>query len=168
MTITRTAAFAMALTALLATAPVLLSRAAAAQEATAPQTTAPATPAGTPTDPLPPEAVRLDELLWLARPLIVFADSPQDPGFQRQMQLLAADPATLADRQVLVIADTDPAALSDLRRRFRPNGFAILLIDTNGRVLLTRPTPRPVREIAATVDKSPQRRQELQDRRSGG
>ena len=36
-------------------------------------------------------------------------------------------------------------ALSDLRRRFRPNGFAILLIDTNGRVLLTRPMRALVR-----------------------
>ena len=158
----RTAPRAMIFAALFATAPIIAPMAAEAQTAIAPAG------AGTPTDPLAPADVDLNALMWVARPLIVFADSPQDPNFQRQMQLLAADPESLVDRQVLVVADTDAQALSDLRRRFRPNGFAILLIDTNGRVLLTRPTPRPVREIAAAVDKSPQRRQELQDRRSGG
>lgn len=123
---------------------------------------------GTPADPLPPQGLSIEQFLWTARPLIVFADTPHDPNFQRQMQLLAADPAALLDRQVVVIADTDPAQPSALRTRFRPNGFAILLVDTNGRVLLTRPAPRNVREISAAIDKSPQRRQELQDRRSGG
>lgn len=121
--------------------------------------------AGTAADPLPPGEVRLEEMLWTARPLIVFAADPNDPSFLRQMQLLAADPGSLSDRQVRIIADTDARNPSELRRRFRPNGFAMLLIDTNGRVLLTRPTPRSVREIAAAVDKSPLRRQELQDRR---
>lgn len=136
---------------------------------TSPPTAAPGfARAGTAADPLPPAGLTLDDFLWTARPLIVFADSPNDPGFQRQMQLLAADPAPLLDRQVVIIADADAGTPSDLRRRFRPNGFAILLVDTNGRVLLTRPTPRSVREISAAVDKSPQRRQELQDRQSGG
>lgn len=119
--------------------------------------------AQTPARPLTPPEVVLDDMLWVARPLVVFAASPQDPSFQRQMQLLSSDPASLTERQIAIIVDTD--ADSELRRRFRPNGFAILLLDTNGRVLLTRPTPRTVREITAAVDKSPLRRQELQDRR---
>ena len=63
---------------------------------------------GTPADPLPSQGLSLDQFLWTARPLIVFSDTPHDPNFQRQMQLLAADPAALLDRQVVVIADTDP------------------------------------------------------------
>lgn len=121
--------------------------------------------AGTAANPLPPEAVELSEMLWTARPLIVFAATPNDPAFQRQMQLLATDPGELTRRGVLIIADTDAANPSELRRRFRPNGFAILLIDTNGRVLLTRPTPRSIREISSAIDSSPLRQQELDDRR---
>lgn len=121
--------------------------------------------AGTAADPLPPDAVPLSDLLWTARPLIIFAADPNDPAFQRQMQLLTTDPGELTRRGVVIITDTDAANPSDLRRRFRPNGFAILLIDTNGRVLLTRPTPRSTREISSAVDASPLRQQELDDRR---
>ena len=32
--------------------------------------------------------VDLEEMVWVARPLIVFADSPLDPTFRQQMALL--------------------------------------------------------------------------------
>ena len=34
--------------------------------------------------------VELDTLIWEVRPLVVFAQSPNDPQFQRQMDLLTA------------------------------------------------------------------------------
>lgn len=115
---------------------------------------------GTAADPLSAQGLVLDQFLWMARPLIVFADSDSDPSFQRQMQFLRDQTPALLDRRVVVITDTDPAGRSELRTRLRPRGFVIVLIDTDGRVLLTRPTPRTVRELTATIDKSPERRQE--------
>ncbi|KFI26712.1 hypothetical protein CN97_02385 [Haematobacter massiliensis] len=122
--------------------------------------------AGTGADPLPAEGVKLSEFAWTHRPLVIFADSPNDPAYLQQRQMLLSSPEILADREIVVIVDSDPDQRSDLRTRLRPRGFSLVLLDKNGSVLLTRPLPRTVREIAAAVDKTPLRRQELQERRS--
>ena len=35
--------------------------------------------------------VTLDQFLWIQRPIVVFADSPLDPRFQEQIELLESD-----------------------------------------------------------------------------
>lgn len=107
----------------------------------------------------------LAELLWVARPLVVFADSPQDPRYVQQMELLAAGSDTLDDFRVQVLTDTDPAAMGPLRHALRPRGFGLVLIDTDGSVVQRRPTVTSVREIAGTIDRLPSRRQETGSRR---
>ena len=102
----------------------------------------------------------LDSLQWIARPLVVFADTPDDPKFVQQMGWLEADPEPLADRRVVVLTDTDPAANGPLRQRLRPRGFGLVLIDTDGRVAQRRPLPATVREISNMIDRTPSRRQE--------
>ena len=119
---------------------------------------------GTPEAPLIGAEVTLAEFLWTARPVIVFADTPADPSFQRQMELLRARPEALAERDVVVIVDTDPAALSDLRRSLRPRGFSLVIMGKDGQVELRKPAPWDVREISRTIDKMPLRRQEIRDR----
>lgn len=121
---------------------------------------------GTAADPLPGEGVMLSEFAWTHRPLVIFADSPNDPAYIQQREMLLGSQAALNEREVVVITDTDPAARSDLRTRLRPRGFAFVLLDKNGSVLLTRPLPRTAREIIAAIDKTPLRRQEVQERRS--
>ena len=111
------------------------------------------------------ETPDLDSLKWTARPLVVFADAPDDPRFTQQMARLEADPAPLADRLVTVLTDTDPAANGPLRQRLRPRGFSVVLIDTDGQVAQRRDTPVTVREIAGTIDRLPSRRQETGSRR---
>ncbi len=121
--------------------------------------------------PAPAEAaagVALDDLMWQARPVIVFADSPEDPLYVRQMQLLAADPAALAERDVRVIADTDPAAQSEIRRRLRPRGFSLVIMDKDLRTVLRKPLPWDVREITAAIDRFPLRRQEMLEQHPAG
>ena len=49
------------------------------------------------------------DLLYVLRPVIVFADSPNDPAFIRQIELLSRYHADLAARDVILILDTDPA-----------------------------------------------------------
>lgn len=107
----------------------------------------------------------IDELIWLARPVVVFADSPNDPRFRQQMELLAERPDELAERDVIILTDTDPSARSDLRLRLRPRGFMLVLIGKDGQIELRKPAPWDVREITRSIDKTPSRQQEIEDRR---
>lgn len=108
----------------------------------------------------------LDSLVWVARPLVVFADTPDDPKFVQQMAWLEADPDPLAERLVVVLTDSDPAANGPLRQRLRPTrGFGAVLIDIDGRVAHRRPLPATVREISNMIDRMPSRREETGSRR---
>lgn len=112
--------------------------------------------------------VDLDAFRWLARPVVVFADTPVDPAFKRQMDLLTLRSNELAERDVVLITDTDPDASSDIRRKLRPRGFMLTLIGKDGGVKLRKPFPWDVRELTRSIDKMPIRQQELRDLRSGG
>lgn len=108
----------------------------------------------------------IDDLIWLARPVVVFADSPNDPRFRQQMDLLTSRPDELAERDVILLTDTDPDARSDLRTRLRPRGFMLVLIGKDGQIELRKPAPWNVREITRSIDKMPLRQQEVEDRRA--
>lgn len=107
------------------------------------------------------DAVTPEALQWAARPVVVFADTPEDPQFTAQMRMIDARPGALADRRVVVITDTDPAAASPWRQRLHPRGFSLVVIDTDGRTVTRKPLPWSAREIARTIDKLPSRREEL-------
>ncbi len=106
------------------------------------------------------DAPDLDDLRWVARPLVVFADTPEDPKFIQQMAFFEVDPKTLEDRLVVVLTDTDPKANGPLRQRLRPRGFGLVLIDTDGHVAHRRPLPVTVRELSNMIDRMPSRREE--------
>lgn len=107
--------------------------------------------------------VELDAFKWSARPVVVFADSANDPAFQRQLELLAARADELVERDVVLITDTDPDARSSLRTKLRPRGFMLTLIGKDGGVKLRKPFPWDVRELTRQIDKMPIRRQEIID-----
>ncbi len=109
--------------------------------------------------------VSLADLQWLARPLVVFADTPNDPRFRQQMDLLLDRPDDLAERDVIIITDTDPSAQTDLRTALRPRGYMMALVAKDGRVAFRKPSPWSVREISRSIDKMPLRQQEIEDRR---
>lgn len=102
-----------------------------------------------------------EDFLWTARPVVVFADTPNDPAFREQMQALRARPAALAERDVVVITDADPVANSIWRRQLHPRGFSLVLIDKDGQIKLRKPLPWDAREIGRAIDKFPLRRQEI-------
>ena len=108
--------------------------------------------------------VALDAFRWIARPVVVFAESPNDPRFVQQMDLLAALPDELAERDVVIITDTTPEPLSDLRRKLRPRDFMLVLMAKDGTVNLRKPFPWDVRELTHAIDKMPLRQQEMRDR----
>jgi Domain of unknown function (DUF4174) len=128
---------------------------------------------GMATEAAPPEfsvtaAVDADlaALRGAKRPLVIFADSADDPAFQEQMRLIEGRWPELADRDVAVIADTDPAAASAIRTKLRPRGFMMVLIDKDGTVALRKPFPWDVRELMRAIDRMPDRREEIRNRRA--
>ena len=94
--------------------------------------------------------------------MIIFADSEKDPRFQRQIASLAARPDEMAERDVVILMDTDPGANSELRRRFRPRDFQILLIGKDGQIKLRRPHPITAEDLNRQIDRMPIRRREMQ------
>jgi len=107
----------------------------------------------------------LDEFHWVSRPLVIFADSPNDLRFRQQMELLAERPEELIERDVVVITDTDPDANSPIRQELRPRGFALVLIGKDGFKYLRKPRPWDVREISRSIDKMPLRQDEMRSGR---
>lgn len=110
--------------------------------------------------------VDLGAFQYVARPFVIFADSPLQPQLAEQLRLLAADAAGLAGRDVAVIVDSDPEGASALRRELRPRGFGVVLLDKDGRVTLRRPAPLTAREVARAIDRTPLRQEELRLQRS--
>lgn len=114
---------------------------------------------------LPAEDVTLNDFLWLKRPVVVFADNAADPRFVQQIQLITERLDTLADRDVVVITDTDPDARTSVRQKLRARGFMLVLLAKDGSVIIRKPSPWDVREISRSIDKLPLRQQEIRDRR---
>lgn len=116
----------------------------------------------------PVDGSDLSEFRWTTRPLVVFADSPADPRFTQQIQHIMAEPEMLLVRDVVVLTDTDPDARSPIRQQLRPRGFMLVLIAKDGSVTQRKPLPWTVREITRAIDKTPERKREIQDHRGDG
>lgn len=108
--------------------------------------------------------VTAEDFVWLARLIVVFAQSPNDPQFIQQMALLTERIDELAERDVIVIADTLPEPPSALRTSLRPRAFMLVIVGKDGRTALRKPAPWDVREISRSIDKMPLRQQEIRDR----
>jgi hypothetical protein len=109
--------------------------------------------------------INVDDFLWIARPVVVFANTSADPAFQRQVDLIQDRIVELTERDVVVVTDADPSADSDLRQQLRPRGFMLVVMNKAGQVSLRKPSPWDVREITRSIDKMPERQQELRERR---
>lgn len=107
--------------------------------------------------------IDIEAFQWVARPVVIFADAPVVPAFQEQMDLLQRREDQLATRDVVVVTDTNPDAMSELRQQLRPRGFMLVLIGKDGEVALRKPFPWDVREITRSIDKMPMRMQELRE-----
>ena len=116
-------------------------------------------------DPLfvPADMQDLSEFRWKKRPVLVFADSPNDPEYIEQMELLHAREDALRERDVVVLTDTDPEARKPLRLMMRPRGFMLVLVGKDGGNKLRKPFPWDVREITRSIDKMPMRQLEIRE-----
>ena len=102
-----------------------------------------------------------DQFLWTARPVVIFADTADDPAFVDHVASLRRDGRALASRDVVLVLDSDPSANSAWRQQLRPQGFSLVLIDKDGQVKIRRPVPWDAREIGRAIDRLPLRRQEI-------
>lgn len=107
----------------------------------------------------------LAEYLWTARPIVIFAPSDEDPRLKQQLAWLEARKDEMEERDVVVLTDTDPSNPSELRAKYHPRDFQLLLIGKDGQVKLRKPFPWNVRELSRAIDKMPMRRQEIEARR---
>ena len=114
-----------------------------------------------PTSIVEAQNVDLTDVMWTARPWIIFADSPRDPIFKQQMALWRAGLNVARDRDVMIVVDTDPSAQTQLRKTLRPKGFAWILIGKDGVVKLRKPFAWNMRELSRVIDKMPMRQQEI-------
>jgi len=103
----------------------------------------------------------LDALKWSARPIVIFGDAPNDPRVVQQLAAFEDRAEELEERDVTVIVDTDPGTLSELRRKFRPRDFMVVLVGKDGEVKYRKPDPVTVREIMRLIDRMPMRQQEI-------
>lgn len=105
----------------------------------------------------------LSEFKWKKRPVIVFADTVEDPAYIEQMEYLTQRAEDLNERDVVVIVDTDPDVRSAIRLKMRPRGFMLTLVGKDGKVKLRKPFPWHVREITRSIDKMPMRLREIRE-----
>ncbi|MGC3936256.1 DUF4174 domain-containing protein [Roseobacter sp. EG26] len=111
------------------------------------------------------EDVDLKQFKWKKRPVVVFADSEDNPAYIEQTRLLRERAEELDARDVVVITDTSPDVMSDLRRKLRPRGFMLVIIGKDGGVKLRKPFPWDVREISRSIDKMPMRQREIREQK---
>ena len=108
------------------------------------------------------------DLLYVLRPVIIFADSPNDPAFVRQMELIVRSYDAFAARDVILITDTDTANPSALRKKLHPRGFSLVLMDKDWKPMIRKPLPWDGREIVNSIDKMPIARTEALERNPAG
>lgn len=122
-------------------------------------------PADAPLQIVDASDIDLDDLKWTYRVMLVFADSERDPRFVSQLDMIAGDPNALITRDVVVVTDTDPDAKTEIRQKYRSQGFSLIILAKDGTINLRKPRPWPIRDISASIDKLPLRQQEIRERR---
>ena len=105
--------------------------------------------------------VDLSDMVWVARPLVIFTNSPLDPTFKEQMALLQEGLDVILERDVMIVVDTNPKLKTTVRKNLRPKGFVWVLIGKDGSVKLRKPFAWNMREISRVIDKMPMRQQEI-------
>lgn len=104
---------------------------------------------------------------WQKRLLLVAAPTAAQADFQRQKQLLATDPASLQERDLLVLDvpydQLAPADQQYLRQQLqlKLSGFEVVLIGKDGGVKERSTHPLAPAALFRTIDQMPMRRQEM-------
>ena len=112
---------------------------------------------------LAPDMATLERYRWQARPVLIFAPSPEDPSYRAATAQLAALRDGLAERDIVVLVDTDPDAGGALRDRLGAEGFEMLLVGKDGGVKMRAGEVIAPETLFATIDRMPMRQREMQE-----
>lgn len=116
--------------------------------------------------PIDAQETTLEEQKWVSRPILIFANRPEDPQMIRQLEMIRSEWPALEKRDVVVIVDSDPKGDSDARRTIRPHGFMMVLMAKDGTIAQRKPRPWNARELIRAIDKMPLRLEEEKERRA--
>ncbi|MFS4438128.1 DUF4174 domain-containing protein [Paracoccaceae bacterium GXU_MW_L88] len=114
-----------------------------------------------PSGPVPASEVDLAAFRWEARPIVVMADAPDDPAFEEQLAKLSAASDEVAERDILIVIDSDPSVGTALRGRLEARGFGVYLIGKDGGLKFSSETPVEMAEFNRIIDSMPMRAQEM-------
>ena len=112
---------------------------------------------------LAPDMATLERYRWQARPVLIFAPSPEDPSYRAATAQLTALRDGLAERDIVVLVDTDPDAGGALRNRLGAEGFEMLLVGKDGGVKMRAGEVIAPETLFATIDRMPMRQREMQE-----
>lgn len=110
--------------------------------------------------PLAPDTADLNQYRWHNRPVVIFAPSAKDADYIQQIAILNHNQAELAERDIIVLSDTSPAAHGQLRSQLKPQGFAVVLVGKDGGMKLRDTTPLSAEVLLSTIDRMPMRKAE--------
>lgn len=105
----------------------------------------------------------LSPFKWKNRPVLLFADSEADEAYRAAVRALAAAEEGLTERDIVVLADTDPSRATALRQRLHPSGFTMILVGKDGGMKLMSGDVIPVETLFETIDAMPMRQNELRN-----
>ena len=111
--------------------------------------------------PIEAAEVDLADFRWEARPVVVMAQSADDADYRRQMEIFASAAPEVADRDMLILTDTDPEAGGTLRDKLGPQGFGVYLIGKDGGVKFSSGAPVEMTRFREIIDAMPMRRREM-------
>jgi hypothetical protein len=123
-------------------------------------------------------AMDLDQFKWKNRLLFVFASAANDPNFGALRREIAAQPAEVTDRDLVVfeILDSgaskmngsrlDPQSAAFFRDHFAvgQKAFTLILVGKDGGVKLRRHDRVALAEIFALIDSMPMRKEEMRQK----
>ena len=114
-------------------------------------------------------AERGDPAAYAGRSRVLLVLAPRDDArLAEQARLLAADPAGVTERNLVLVAP-DASEGNGLRRRYgvAPDAFAVLLIGKDGGVKLRSARPLALRGLFEAIDAMPMRRAEMRRQVAG-
>ncbi|MEM9591611.1 MAG: DUF4174 domain-containing protein [Pseudomonadota bacterium] len=109
----------------------------------------------------PVQQSTLDRYQWDKRPVLVFAPSERDRNHAEQIEILKAGLPGLAERDIVVLSDTNPQKSKPFRDTLRIEGFEVVLIGKDGGVKLRSNTPVSLEQLFQRIDGMPMRQREM-------
>lgn len=105
----------------------------------------------------------LDAYRWEARPVLIFADTADDPSLISASQAMVNAAEALMERDIVVMIDPDPSAEGAIRQGLEIDGFTMVLVGKDGGVKMRSDGPIAVETLFETIDAMPMRKQEMRE-----